>query len=327
MSVLVEPISIIVRRRALDHHWPGGADAYLAAAISAEPPASVACADDDLTSVSFLATDDCRRWLERLEQHDITDAVALDPFNPLGSCDWIEWRQHPDGFVYAWLAGTDPGSVVAPTILRPSESRRKAAGDGDHMLRLANEDGVEYWLDLETGQQITSLAQPEDSAATPLPPDRSPLMPVVRGVIDRLEWTPDTQDDVFARIRMSGKLFLYSLLIVVDDRARTIVCYGTLPVRADHARRAAVAEAVVRINQSLRIGSFDLDFDDGEIRYRTGCDVEGGTLTEHMVMTMVGNVCGSIERFAHALMQVLFGQTSAEEAVHQVFDAGNSEEA
>jgi hypothetical protein len=329
MSVLVESHSIIVRRRTLDERWPGGADAYLTAAVSAEPPANVACADDDLTSVSFLALEDCQEWFECLENHGIEDRLWLDPTaTPPAHCKWIEWRVHPDGFTYAWLAGTDPDSVVAPKTLRPVTLRR-GVGDQSHMMRLATEDGVEYWLDLETGEQIASLAERADSAAhddaaPPPSSDSSPLMPVVRAALDQLEWKPDVRDDAFARIRVAGTLFDFNLLIVIDDAARTIVCYGIVPVHADPDRRAAAVEAIVRINQGLRIGSFDLDFSDGQMRYRTGCDVEGGALTEHMVRTMLGNVCCCIDQFSRALMLVLFGQASAEEAVRRALDGGDA---
>jgi hypothetical protein len=51
MSVLVEALTVIVRRLTLDVSWPGGTDAYLAA-VYADSPARLACADGNLTSVS-----------------------------------------------------------------------------------------------------------------------------------------------------------------------------------------------------------------------------------------------------------------------------------
>ena len=115
MSVLVESQSIIVRRRTLDAQWPGGTDAYLATAVAADPPAQLACADDQLTAVCFPSKEDCKTWFENLENLGIDEVLWLDPLpNPPPRCEWIEWRQHPDGFVYAWLAGTEAGELVGP---------------------------------------------------------------------------------------------------------------------------------------------------------------------------------------------------------------------
>ena len=44
-----------------------------------------------------------------------------------------------------------------------------------------------------------------------------------------------------------------------------------------------MAEFVTRANRGMRIGNFELDFDDGEIRYKTSMDVEGGDLTDKMI--------------------------------------------
>ena len=52
-------------------------------------------------------------------------------------------------------------------------------------------------------------------------------------------------------------------------------------------RRVAVTEALSRINLRLRLGSFVLDFSDGELWYRNSIDVENGLLSERRVGVMV----------------------------------------
>jgi hypothetical protein len=116
------------------------------------------------------------------------------------------------------------------------------------------------------------------------------------------------------------------VIVFVDDAARTIVCTGVLPILVEPERRSVVAEVIVRINRGLRLGTFDLDFDDGELRYRIGCDIEGGALTEHMVMTMLGNIGSSIERFGPALMEVVFGHVSPEDAARRALDPEGAEQ-
>ena len=152
-------------------------------------------------------------------------------------------------------------------------------------------------------------------------------MPIVRATLATLGWKPDFEDDDSVRVRIAGKPFLFPLVIAVDEVARTIACWGVMPVSADADRRAAVAETIVRINRGLRLGSFDLDFVDGEIRFRVGCDVEGGALTEQMVISMLGNVSVSIDRCGAVLMQVLFGQASPADAARRALEAYGTPEA
>ena len=333
MSVLVEALSVVIRRVTLDAYYPGGTDSYLQLANSEASSARLACADEELTSVSFLRDADAKQWINDLGQHNIIhlsgdeswEIVCVDQrLGPTEPCDWVEWLIHPDGYSHCWLAGTKPGRLITPEDWAPSQSRclmRRGAGDESHrMVPLAVEDGVEYWLDLNTGRQVTGLARPAGAAPPPIEPDL--LAPAVRAAMDHLEWKPDVTNGDSFRVRLNGKRFNFAVWLVVDEEARTFVCYGILPINVEPARRVAVAETMTRINFRLRLGTFDLDFDDGEMRYRTGCDVEGGELTQHMVLTIVGNVCGSIDRYGPALMRVMFGDATPEDAAAEIL-SGN----
>ena len=335
MSVLVEALSVVVRRVTLDINYPGGSDAYIKAATAEDSRARLACADDELTSVSFLSPNDAARWMESLAAFDIVhmgDGACLQiacvdqQVGPTIPCDWIEWRQRDEGYSECWLAGTEPGEMATPVDWTPEHSRRlvrDAAGEGhERMLPLAVEDGLEYWLDLDTGRQVVSLPQhapgPDDANAAARDASSPSLLDVVRDAIQTLEWEPDRSDSTSLRVRIAGRTLNFSLVVFTDDVARTFVCYGLLPIRVPEDRRVEVAEVIARINYRLRLGNFDIDFADGEVRYRTGCDVEGGTLTLHMVLTVFGNVCASVDRYGPAVLQVLFGGVSPAEAAEAV---------
>lgn len=137
MSILIESLAIVVRRNTLDAIWPGGTDAYLADAFARGSRALLACADDDLAAISFASPESADSLMDRLDDLGVAyvddgrciDMVCIDDASgPLARCDWIEWRRHPDGFTYAWLAGTDAGDVVAPRIRRRDLLRRTEAG-------------------------------------------------------------------------------------------------------------------------------------------------------------------------------------------------------
>ena len=83
-------------------------------------------------------------------------------------------------------------------------------------------------------------------------------------------------------------------------------------------RRAAVAEALARINMRLWIGNFELDFADGEVRFRVSMDVEQGLLSEKMVDNMMRCAFSTMERFHDAIMKVALGNVLAADAVGEV---------
>jgi len=61
MAVLVEAISVIVRRKAIDHSYPGGWDAFVA-----EVPNKTLCADDQLARVGFMTPQDVQNFIRAL---------------------------------------------------------------------------------------------------------------------------------------------------------------------------------------------------------------------------------------------------------------------
>ena len=69
---------------------------------------------------------------------------------------------------------------------------------------------------------------------------------------------------------------------VFEDEERVVVYSVFTEHVADHARRG-VSELFIRINFSLLVGSFDLDLEDGEARFRTSLDIEGGELTDGLL--------------------------------------------
>ncbi len=52
-------------------------------------------------------------------------------------------------------------------------------------------------------------------------------------------------------------------------------------------RRAALAEFVTRANFGLVVGNFEMDMDDGEVRYKTSIDVEGDRLSTALLHQLV----------------------------------------
>lgn len=67
-----------------------------------------------------------------------------------------------------------------------------------------------------------------------------------------------------------------------EDSGRAIF-YSVVPFNVPRERRAAVAEFLTRANYGLQIGNFELDLDDGEVRFKTSIDVKGAELTPALV--------------------------------------------
>lgn len=65
------------------------------------------------------------------------------------------------------------------------------------------------------------------------------------------------------------------------------VFYSVYPVLVPPAGRRAMSELLTRANYGLVLGNFELDFTDGEVRFKTSLDVEGATLTPPLIQACV----------------------------------------
>jgi hypothetical protein len=129
--------------------------------------------------------------------------------------------------------------------------------------------------------------------------DRIPDRPVLRMGFNG----DDGQWMCFAQAREEQQQFIY---------------YSVAPVKAPEERRAEMAEFITRANYGMILGNFELDFSDGEIRYKTSIDVEGSELTPALIKQLVYANVLTMDRYLKGIMAVAFGGTSAIQAIQNV---------
>ena len=59
------------------------------------------------------------------------------------------------------------------------------------------------------------------------------------------------------------------------EEEEQLIFYSLAPVRCPEDKRALMAEFITRANYGMVIGNFEMDFSDGEIRFKTSADLEG----------------------------------------------------
>ncbi len=113
----------------------------------------------------------------------------------------------------------------------------------------------------------------------------------------------------------AGRLLCYG---EVDEEKYWLIFYSYLPVNVPPEKMAAASEFVARANRGMRIGNFELDFDDGEVRYKTSLDVEGGELASKMIDNLLRANLSTVNRYYGGLMELIYGEKSAGEIVRKI---------
>ena len=96
------------------------------------------------------------------------------------------------------------------------------------------------------------------------------------------------------------------------------VFYCIVPLRVPEPQRPVIAELLSRINYGLNIGNFELDMNDGEIRYKTSIDVEGGELTSRMAETVIAINISTTDRYFPSFTDVMYAGVAPVEAVARI---------
>lgn len=95
MAVLVEGISVIVRRDAIESKYRGGWSAFVD-----DVPNPTLCADDEVVRIGFMAPPDVGAYVQRLERNGLrfldcgkpVDLAIADQQEGLTTeCDWLEF--------------------------------------------------------------------------------------------------------------------------------------------------------------------------------------------------------------------------------------------
>jgi hypothetical protein len=94
--------------------------------------------------------------------------------------------------------------------------------------------------------------------------------------------------------------------------------YVQWPMKAPEQARPAVAEYLTRANYGLRLGSFEMDFSDGEVRYKNSLGFEGATLTPELIKHAIYPAVQTMDRYLPGLMAVIYGGKSPAEAIDEI---------
>lgn len=132
------------------------------------------------------------------------------------------------------------------------------------------------------------------------------------------EWPYSTLEDGTLRTGFAGQNGKWTCFGRCREPQEQFVFYSVCHVNAPEDRRAACAEFITRANYGMIIGNFELDFSDGEIRYKTSIDVENSQLTNELLHPMVYANVTMMDRYLPGLMKVIYGGVSAEEAVREI---------
>lgn len=117
-------------------------------------------------------------------------------------------------------------------------------------------------------------------------------------------------------VGIPGKVKTLKYLVVVKDHDFTVYAIFPLsPDPDDEKEMIAMAKFLHRANYGLRVGNFELDMNDGEIRYKVNCICRDITPSDGMIFEAIHCPAMMCERYGSGILDVLFRGVPEKEAL------------
>jgi hypothetical protein len=136
------------------------------------------------------------------------------------------------------------------------------------------------------------------------------LLDVVVAYLDEEEFEYDVESDERVELTFTTNNGVLVTWFSIDEDDDIVLYVSRCPVFVPEERRPAAMEFLTRANFGLRIGHFEFDLDDGEVRYKTSIDVEGDELSPALVKRMLRPNLMTMDRYLPGLLRVVYGATT-----------------
>jgi hypothetical protein len=107
-------------------------------------------------------------------------------------------------------------------------------------------------------------------------------------------------------------------LAAITPGTERFLFYVNFGAAAPPRRRDEVARFITLANWALTIGNFEMDYDDGHVRFKSSVDFEGVELSEALIRNTILPAMHAVETYADSLMAVLANGKDARQAMKDV---------
>ena len=127
-----------------------------------------------------------------------------------------------------------------------------------------------------------------------------------------------TVDGTTLQLSCQGRNGQWNCYTKVNEDQQTFLFYSICPIPSPEPQRPTITEFITRANYGMVLGNFELDYTDGEIRYKTSIDVEGSTLTPALIRQLVYTNVLTLDQYLPGILAILEQNATPEQAIHLV---------
>ena len=129
-------------------------------------------------------------------------------------------------------------------------------------------------------------------------------------------WPYEEMDQgVVVRVLFHGENAQFACFAQSREEQQQFVFYSVCPVSVPEHKRSEIAEFITRANYDMVIGNFEMDYIDGEVRFKTSIDVEECELTSALIRPLLYANVLMMDQYLPGMMGVIYADRSPADAV------------
>jgi|AutmiccommuBRH23_1029490.scaffolds.fasta_scaffold00223_62 hypothetical protein len=128
----------------------------------------------------------------------------------------------------------------------------------------------------------------------------------------------EDRDVLMLRMNHWGENGRFSCQAEYNQDQHIFYFYSYFPINVPEEKQMKMAEFLTRANYGIRIGNFEMDYEDGEVRFRTSIDFEGQDLSYVLVSNHVYPNVWMMDRYLPGLFAVVYGDASPTEILETI---------
>jgi hypothetical protein len=114
-----------------------------------------------------------------------------------------------------------------------------------------------------------------------------------------------------------GRNAQFRVFFKVDEEDQLFQIFVLVPAIVPEGCRSAISEAIVRANHGMKVGSFEMDLSDGEIRFHIGYPFPDGNLDHDIVRRLIGTAIYTADRYFPAFMSIIYANDLPKDAIER----------
>jgi len=126
------------------------------------------------------------------------------------------------------------------------------------------------------------------------------------------------QGESVLQLAFQGQNGQWACYAQAREEKNQFVFYSVCPAGTPEEKRSEIAHFLTRANYGMTIGNFELDFNDGEIRYKTSIDVEGDRLSPALIKRIIYINVAMMDEYLQGIKAVIEQGVSPEAAIRAI---------